>query len=1433
MIPQNGDFSPATWAFLQTLTRLHPLPADPDSTIALVSLPDSLAAADEDVASGTYPQTDAHPRQDLSLDAMDEDLPWEWARQLLEHSPQPLVGPSDSTPAFPAVDLRASERGEDYDQALGIHRKPLAQTPWEMAESSLSLQEDFFGQAWRMVEQFGGDRPPASPDEHDAPTRAGSLVVPADEDVASGMYPLTDAHPRQDLSLDARGESLRREEVLQFLGLSPQSLAGSSDSIPAFPAVDGGASGRAEDYCEQAWQMVQQVRGDPFPASPDEYHAFTHADRPQISASAALEADPAVSGLPGEQAVILNETMGASDRAGAKRGRPATEPEEDGRAAQRRRVEVPQPMALGVTEWLGGEHIHADYNRLARDLRRTYPGFAAQTKDGMHQPEVVEEITYRADYAEHGRPSADVRIIPDEGQVAVQWIRALNSDKHLFSQLTEVMNEARKTNPAISQPHTVVNWVSALRKFSVWLQEQPGNLTVASLVDDPGALTALAKAFANEGGDRRVKVAVGVLLDWRAGIDPSLFRAPPYPEDKDLLEQLATEGDVSLNRNAPALRQFSVWLRSAKRPSIAPRYQTESIYDDLEAYGAQHAAAHARVHTGLSDLRRLAPGGGEFSGAGAGPRVTAVADARMQEFSLQQQQQDENLIQSAADADGNSKSTVYNYAQGLCRLSKALRLEGHSLAGLDGESLRKQAESLFPNDKMVWYGLHMLGRYRQEPESKPWSRRGASPEEKLINAPALAANMYEHTVDQYCRDLRRLSHALQPSGQSLAGHDGESLRKQAASLFPNSNFLGALGMLERYREKLRQESLRAGEGSSRPPVEQAAPSPVESVDQDEIHDAADQAGGMQEFSLQQQQRTRQPDENLIQSAANADGKSTTHNYALGLRKLSKALRRQGHSLAGLDGESLRVHAESLFPTDKMIWYGLRMLGRYRQEPESKPRSRRGASPEEKLINAAALAALAANMYEHTVDQYCRNLRRLSNALQPSGQSLAGHDGESLRKHAESLFPNSNFLGALGMLERYREKLRQESLRAGEGSSRPPVEQAAPSPVESVDQDEIHDAADQAGGRQPAGLEDGSWALSSQSDQPAPSPQNFDSTEFWTGVDQAGQLPADSFNTANFWQGMPPTNSPAQSVNQPSPPTWEQDTGASIFGPTYHQPPNYIDFEQHVPPNWAGPPSFAGPSTRTSALPDLGSQLGSWKHGSVEASDTVINIRETRGVAPTWYAPPTRFLINNQLYTAALQSDGVHLTHHPAAWLKDKEWLHDRHITRDYKLLERELQVTNPDLAARTRLVDPSLALLLRTDQGQHHLEHILQDRDGNDTADFLFLPVNNADPGDQHSTGTHWSLLLVDRRDREIQVAYHYDSNGGCNNPSAVALAARLGVTPYTASISQQDNNYDCGVFLLAATRELVGGLAQGLPPDQDLSNLVADRRALQDRLLP
>ncbi len=181
----------------------------------------------------------------------------------------------------------------------------------------------------------------------------------------------------------------------------------------------------------------------------------------------------------------------------------------------------------------------------------------------------------------------------------------------------------------------------------------------------------------------------------------------------------------------------------------------------------------------------------------------------------------------------------------------------------------------------------------------------------------------------------------------------------------------------------------------------------------------------------------------------------------------------------------------------------------------------------------------------------------------------------------------------------------------------------------------------------------------------------------------------------------------------------------------------------------------------------------------------------------------------------------------------EEWLGDEHIAADYALLEQELQIENPDLAAQTRFVPPAVTQLLRLaenpDEVRATFEAIVHDQNGNSTANFLFLPLND---GGADGGGIHWSLLLLDHRVPQSMVAYHYDSGGRGNRAVAEELAARLGAPVRTARMAQQQNGYDCGVFLLEATRELVGRLAQGGEPEQvHLDSVVANRQALGDRL--
>nr|WP_256576105.1 Ulp1 family isopeptidase [Bradyrhizobium sp. CCGUVB23] len=187
-------------------------------------------------------------------------------------------------------------------------------------------------------------------------------------------------------------------------------------------------------------------------------------------------------------------------------------------------------------------------------------------------------------------------------------------------------------------------------------------------------------------------------------------------------------------------------------------------------------------------------------------------------------------------------------------------------------------------------------------------------------------------------------------------------------------------------------------------------------------------------------------------------------------------------------------------------------------------------------------------------------------------------------------------------------------------------------------------------------------------------------------------------------------------------------------------------------------------------------------------------------------------------------------------LDAREWLGDQHILRDYELLMQDLQQNNPDLAARTRLVDPLIAhYQLRLGSASVMLAAFqrIVNVDGDDTADFLFMPVSDASASDPARRGTHWSLLLVDRRERASPVAYHYDSNQGQNDELAEMLAQRLSARREAAGMAQQQNGYDCGVFVVDGTRALVGRLAQSQRPAlRHLDNLVVDRPALQERLM-
>ncbi|MBB4444186.1 MULTISPECIES: zeta toxin family protein [Rhizobium] len=176
------------------------------------------------------------------------------------------------------------------------------------------------------------------------------------------------------------------------------------------------------------------------------------------------------------------------------------------------------------------------------------------------------------------------------------------------------------------------------------------------------------------------------------------------------------------------------------------------------------------------------------------------------------------------------------------------------------------------------------------------------------------------------------------------------------------------------------------------------------------------------------------------------------------------------------------------------------------------------------------------------------------------------------------------------------------------------------------------------------------------------------------------------------------------------------------------------------------------------------------------------------------------------------------------------WLEDEHIAADFALLGKALHWASPDIAARTWLVAPAVAHFLQMTENPAEAATTFHDIIDDGRPSFVFLPVNNAGTG---SGGTHWSLLFVDLCECQ-PVAYHYDSCGTLNSAIAQGLAARLGARLDRVRMAQQDNGYDCGVFVLDATRALAARLAEGERPGSQplhLDTLVADRQALLDRL--
>ncbi|MCA1374350.1 MULTISPECIES: hypothetical protein [unclassified Bradyrhizobium] len=281
------------------------------------------------------------------------------------------------------------------------------------------------------------------------------------------------------------------------------------------------------------------------------------------------------------------------------------------------------------------------------------------------------------------------------------------------------------------------------------------------------------------------------------------------------------------------------------------------------------------------------------------------------------------------------------------------------------------------------------------------------------------------------------------------------------------------------------------------------------------------------------------DDRLIQAASAAaldrgppPSKTTVEIYDRRLRKLADALKKSGKSISGLDDDTLAGYAKKLLPGDKVIAPALSMVSQYRDpDADAGPISThyRPSREDERLIRKAANAGFGRRIGKRTAESYASHLRKLAVALRPL--SMAELSDDRLLGHADKLFPKDKTLvAALNGLRDYRATTLQNNLGGEGGSSRQVIQPSAPSPMPPADGHAMGSVAD-GGGSLPPGFDvpQVRHALGLAAHSPI---QSVAQDELFDAADRENLVPASTFDAPVPWPTMSPTiPSPVQGIAQ--------------------------------------------------------------------------------------------------------------------------------------------------------------------------------------------------------------------------------------------------------------------------------------------------------------
>ena len=161
-------------------------------------------------------------------------------------------------------------------------------------------------------------------------------------------------------------------------------------------------------------------------------------------------------------------------------------------------------------------------------------------------------------------------------------------------------------------------------------------------------------------------------------------------------------------------------------------------------------------------------------------------------------------------------------------------------------------------------------------------------------------------------------------------------------------------------------------------------------------------------------------------------------------------------------------------------------------------------------------------------------------------------------------------------------------------------------------------------------------------------------------------------------------------------------------------------------------------------------------------------------------------------------------------LDGQNWLNDPIISFWFEYLQ------HVEFDGNTRLLFLNPAITQFIKMGDTKDFPMVLDPLGVKHKEYIFLPVNNNASADK-AGGSHWSLLVYSKQDA---IWYHFDSQRRSNDKDASQLVARLNMylncdTPNSlvdAFCSQQDNNYDCGAFVMKYAQIVAHRAVKGLP---------------------